>query len=398
MTQPEKTNTLRGQSMVMNDRRACLKTLAAIVGALVVPYGWSQDKSTKEVVLQAEQDELDSIAAYVQQFMGQYRVPSLSIAIARKGQFVYRNAFGLVDKENHISATAENLYRIASVTKPITSTAVFTLIEQKKLGLQDKVFGSEGVFQNDYGTNLPDSVRNITLYHLLTHTSGGWGNSKDDPMFLKSSKSMNHRELITWAIANQRQQYAPGTHYDYSNFGYCILGRVIEKLTGMTYSDYVQQNVLSKFGISDMRIAGDSRSDRVPLEAVYYDENGNDPYGMAVRRMDSHGGWLATPSDLVEFGMCVTGLKASARILNDETQQTMLTPSTVNPGYACGWAANAQPNWWHDGSLPGTSSILVRTHSGMCWSAVANARNNGISPALDQLMWRIVRAVPAWQA
>jgi len=173
---------------------------------------------------------------------------------------------------------------------------------------------------------------------------------------------------------------------------------VIEKLTGMTYSDYIQQNVLSKFGISDMRIAGDSRSDRVPLEAVYYDENGNDPYGMAVRRMDSHGGWLATPSDLVEFGMGVTGLKASARMLNDETLQTMLTPSTVNPGYACGWAANAQPNWWHDGSLPGTSSILVRTHSGMCWSAVANARNNGISPALDQLMWRIVRAVPAWQA
>ena len=76
----------------------------------------------------------------------------------------------------------------------------------------------------------------------------------------------------------------------------------------------------------------------------------------------------------------------------------MTTPTAANPGYACGWAVNKAPNWWHNGSLPGTSSILVRTASGLCWAALANARTQGIGPGLDQMMWKIAKAVPEWRA
>jgi len=379
-------------------RRSCLKALAALVGALAIPSIQAKDNATA-VVIQAEPKELDQIASLVQQFLTQFRVPSLSIAIARQGEFVYRNAFGLIDKENHRDASTESLYRIASISKPITSVAVFSLIEQGKINLHDHVFGPDGVLGNDYGTNLPDWVRIITVYHLLTHTAGGWSNNKNDPMFQRSGH-LNQHEFIAWILASpsQKLENEPGTNYAYSNFGYCILGRIIEKVSGLTYSDYVKQNVLAKCGISDMRIAGDKLADRSPSEAVYYDDSGHSPYNMDFRRMDSHGGWLASPTDLVEFAMRVTGLKAGEQILKEETVKTMMTPSTVNAGYACGWCVNNRPNWWHDGSLPGTSSILVRTASGLCWSAISNARNEGISPALDQLIWKIVRYVPAWQS
>ena len=76
----------------------------------------------------------------------------------------------------------------------------------------------------------------------------------------------------------------------------------------------------------------------------------------------------------------------------------MLTASAANEGYACGWCVNHVPNYWHNGSLPGTSTIMVRTASGMCWAAFANARGEGINPALDQMMWAVVKAVPAWRA
>ena len=76
----------------------------------------------------------------------------------------------------------------------------------------------------------------------------------------------------------------------------------------------------------------------------------------------------------------------------------MTTPTAANEHYACGWAVNKAPNWWHNGSLPGTSSILVRTASGLCWAALTNIRSEGIGPALDEMMWKIAKAVPAWGA
>jgi len=78
----------------------------------------------------------------------------------------------------------------------------------------------------------------------------------------------------------------------------------------------------------------------------------------------------------------------------------MTTPSPANPQYAKGWRVNRAGNWWHTGHLPGTSGILVRAHSGLCWAALLNTEHRGddIDRDLDQLMWRLARGVPAWRA
>jgi CubicO group peptidase (beta-lactamase class C family) len=239
-------------------------------------------------------------------------------------------------------------------------------------------------------------VKEITVHHLLTHTGGGWQNNRSDPMFLHPE--MGHHELIEWTLQHAPLTHAPGTHYAYSNFGYCVLGRVLEKITSLPYPEAVQREILSKCEINQMRISGNTAADRAKNEVAYYGPPEGAPYRMNVARMDSHGGWLATAADLVRFAMHVDGFATTRNILKRDTITAMTTPSRVNPEYACGWSVTPQPNWWHSGSLPGTSSIMVRTARGLCWAALANIRSAGIGPALDRLMWQIVRAVPAWKA
>jgi hypothetical protein len=114
--------------------------------------------------------------------------------------------------------------------------------------------------------------------------------------------------------------------------------------------------------------------------------------------MDSHGGWIARPRDLVQFLMRVGGYATPPSILGAQSIRTMTQASGANPGYAKGWAVNSFDNWWHTGSLPGTSSIAVRTHRGFCWAAFGNSRraNSPIDRDLDNLIWAMVREVKSW--
>jgi CubicO group peptidase (beta-lactamase class C family) len=112
---------------------------------------------------------------------------------------------------------------------------------------------------------------------------------------------MTAAQLITWTLDNRPLDHVPGTNYDYSNFGYCILGRVIEEITGQTYEQAVKTLVLTPIGITDMTIGGNTFAQKLPKEVTYYGQYGEDPYAMNVSRMDSHGGWIATAADLARF-------------------------------------------------------------------------------------------------
>ncbi len=390
-------------------RRSLIKNLAgaaatatlpiplAARAALFSPQGGNGDQLTGQ-----QRGEIGRIAAA---FKRQYSVPALSIAITRNGQFVLNRAFGSADRKDAELTDTSNVFRIASVTKPITSTTIFTLIEQGKLHLTDKVFGPGSILGDKYnpkGAYKP-YVTDITVDHLLTHTSGGWPNDNTDPMF--QHDGWDHDKLISWAIDALPVTNPPGTHYAYSNFGYCVLGRVIEQVTGQPYDAYVKANILSPCGITSMQIAANEMKHRAPNEVIYYGQYGEDPYKINVTRMDSHGGWIATPANLVQFLDHVTGAGGLQRLLKPETVRLMTTPTPASApaNYARGWAVrnNGNGNWWHNGSLPGSTTIMVRTATGLCWAALTNTRSqpsDEINNALDQMMWNIARSVPGWRA
>lgn len=335
---------------------------------------------------------VDSI---VNVFMQKYQVPGLSFAIAQNDSLKLVRSYGYADTTSKQLVQPEHRFRIASVSKPFTATAIMLLVEQGKLRLQDKVFGKGAVLGTKFG-KLPYKkwVADITIEQLLEHLGGGWGNDGNDPMFMHPE--MKQAQLLSFTLNTQPLSHRPGTNFEYSNFGYCILGRVIEKVSGMPYAQFVRKNVLEPSGIRSMEMGGNTFAERKANEVYYYDKDA-DPYTMDQRRMDSHGGWIATPTDLVKFLVRVDKFPQKTDILQPATLQAMYTAPSVSPYYAKGWAVNKVDNYWHSGSLPGQQSVAVRTHQGFCWALMVNTRKeDNFALDLDQLMWKIKSAIKKW--
>jgi CubicO group peptidase (beta-lactamase class C family) len=386
-------------------RRILLQNLLTSAAAITIPI------SARRVFAQPQYggsngQQRGEMGRIAQSFRQQFSVPASSVAISRNGQFVYDQAVGMGDRQHLTQVQQSSLFRIASVTKPITSVTIFSLIEQAKLNLSDKVFGPSGILGNKYGKPpYRQYITDITVDHLLTHTAGGWPDDAADPMM--RNLSWDQTKLITETIADVPLTNPPGTHWAYSNFGYCVLGRVIEHVTGQSYASYVQANVLVPCGISTMQIAANKESQRAANEVIYYGQYSEDPYKINITRMDSDSGWIASPTQLVQFLNHVAGAPGIPALLKPATIKLMTTPApaySAGPArYARGWMVsdNGAGNWWHNGSLPGSTTIMVRTATGMCWAALTNTRtepSNEIDTALDQMMWSMVRVVPAWSA
>ena len=370
---------------------------AAPAALLSPPLAFAQPVVGADGASEPTAAERGAMAQLARAFMQKYDVPGLSIAIGRGGKIAYRGAFGEADREQRETLTPAHLFRIASISKTLTSVAIFVLIEQGRLRLSDRVFGPGAILGIDYGRpREPSQVGQITVDHLLTHTAGGWSNDRTDPMF--SNPDLNQAQLIEWTLRNRPLEHVPGQFMAYSNFGYCVLGRVIERVTGETYARHVGAAVLARCGVSDMAIAGNTLAERRHGEVRYYGLR-DSPYGMNVTRMDSHGGWIARPEDVVRLFMHVSGFAQPPNILRPETIATMTTDSPAKLHYAKGWYVNEAGNWWHTGSLPGTATIAVRTHSGFCWAVFLNTRQkeSTLHRDLDNLAWQMARQVKTWR-
>lgn len=392
-------DTRSGQN---SSRRTFLRSSMLACGsaglALTVPAS-VRSASMPSALQEAGQDKQPTIDALMLGYMQRYRVPGASLAFMRGGQSLFASGYGMANSSKHTAVSTASRFRIASDSKAFTAAAVLLLIEQGRIQLTSTIFGKTGLLP-EYPTVDPhrDWQESITIHDLLTHTGGGWRNEHDDPMF--EMPDLNQRDLIAWTLRTHPLEYAPGAHYAYSNFGYCVLGRVLEKVTGDAYSDVVKESVLRPIGITDMQI-GTNRT--APDEVRYYPiPGGADPYAMPIARMDSHGGWLATPGDLATFmdALFASHDKPGRKdLLSPASLRVMTSGTMANPGYGCGLLLNRAGNVWHNGSLPGTSSLMVHTHSGLSWAVILNLLDQGsdMLAELDKLMWSMARSVPGWQ-
>ena len=392
---------------IVFSRRAVIKNLAltSAVSTLGLPALKTLAQNRYGGSTGQQRGEMGRLAG---QFRQQFRVPATSIAISRNGQFVFDQA---VEMAGHLTtrpeATQDSLFRIASVTKPITSVTIFSLIEQGRLKLTDKVFGPSGVLGVKYGKPpYKPYVADITVDHLLTHTAGGWPNDDTDPMM--HNDGWDHTKLITETIANLPLTNPPGTHWAYSNFGYCILGRVIEQVTAQPYDAYVKANILAPCGISTMQIAANKESQRAPNEVVYIGQYSEDPYKLNVTRMDSHGGWIASSTQLVQFLNHVAGAPGIPALLKPETIKMMTTPAPAYPPGDARYAPEAgrfattapAPGGITEASRapPPSWSVPQPAFAGLAFAIPAPNPPDQINTALDQLMWNMVHTVPSWGA
>lgn len=339
-------------------------------------------------------DEADRqfIDETIKQFMQRYNIPGLSIAIAKQEEILFAKGYGFADTSKKVPVNIAHQFRIASLSKPITAVAIMKLMEEGELKLDDKIFGKGGILDSRFPTK-NKLLHQITIRHLLEHTAGkNWTNDGGDPMF--QDYKLSQANLIRKTLKENPITTAPGKHYAYSNFGYCLLGRVIEELSGISYESYVRKTLFKEIGTNSFSIANKKTSNSA-FQVRYISDTEESPYSFAVKRMDSHGGWIANAIDLVKFIMSVDG--RGKDILSQEGIKIMTTPSKHNKNYALGWNVNQYNNWWHMGSLPGTASIMVRTENGYSWAVLLNKRSEDsiFMGELDKLTWNLIGGIKA---
>jgi CubicO group peptidase (beta-lactamase class C family) len=361
-----------------------------------------------------------------------------SLAVARNGRLLYARGYGIADPASQAPVETDSIFRIASISKPITSLAILQLVDQGKLQLDDRIFEVLDLSKRYPDRKIVDDRwRKITLEQLLWH-AGGFDRGKGfDPMFahrlisfaLKIKNPPSADQIIEYMLGIPLN-FDPGTSYAYSNFGYCLLGRAIEAVSGMPYQDYVQQKVLAPLGIVGMKQGRTLLEQRWPNEVVYQSGPANKrsvfdsksdkrvapAYGsFYLEPMDSHGAWLASAKDLVRFASAL-GPQASRNPLSAPSQQSVFAPPAAPIArdalgklkavyYAMGWQVRPQSkgnsmNAWHSGSLPGTSTILVRRHDGYVWAVLFNGRDHksgkNLASVIDAKMHQTVDQIAKW--
>ncbi|MCC2667636.1 MAG: beta-lactamase, partial [Armatimonadetes bacterium] len=205
-------------------------------------------------------------------FMQTRGVPGGALAVVKDGRLVYAKGYGWADRDRQEKVQADSLFRIASISKPVTAVAVLKLVEQGKLRLSDRAFDLVRLAPVlPAGKTQDRRLAGITIRQLLEH-SGGWDRDKSfDPMFRPTliaetvgAPAPAGPEAVIRYMLGQPLDFDPGTRFAYSNFGYCVLGRVIEKVSGMPYEEYVRKNVLAPAKITTMRIGATLESGRAP--------------------------------------------------------------------------------------------------------------------------------------
>jgi len=365
-------------------------------------------------------------------FIADQQLPGAQLAVSKDQRLMYARGFGLADRQQLRAVQPTDLFRIASVSKPITAVAILQLVERRAISLETNVW-------QQLGLAAPADARwkRVTIRHLLQHT-GGWDREMSfDPMFevnriakaFKLARPATPQEVIDFMLT-QPLDFDPGGRHVYSNFGYCVLGRVIERVAGDGYEQYVQQHVLGPLDIRRMRLGRTAIAQRAPSEVTYYVDRSHSgaavsgttragvplPYGAwSLEAMDSHGGWLASAPDLVRFA-CAFDVPATCKILRPASITTMFARPEGPAGfdasgkpkqvyYACGWLVRSlgrgdRINTWHTGHLDGTSTLLVRRHDGRNWSVLFNAHSTPdgqrVADKIDPLLHRAADQVTRW--
>ncbi len=344
-------------------------------------------------------------------FMRKHAIPGGAVAVMRDGKLIYARGFGYADVENKTPVQPDALFRIASVSKPITSAAILKLVEEGKLKLDDRVAPFIAHLTPAPGATVDPRWEQITIRHLLNH-AGGWDRTKPNGGFdpidrpaiaaaAVNAPAPASAETLVRYMKGMPLDFDPGEKFAYSNFGYIVLGRVIERVSGMPYAEYVRARVLQPVGANRTQQGRSRMRDALADEVKYYwpgagvnappvpsvfPGEGMVPFnygGFHLEAGDASGAWVSSTVDLLRFLGGVDGRANRPDILGPGLVAEMTgSGAAVCPDGACYYAAGwfvrptqGDANWWHGGTLPGTTAMLVRTHHNFSLVGLFNTRS-----------------------
>ena len=329
----------------------------------------------------------------VKDYMTAWGLKGVSLSVMRNDSLLYSKGYGWADDKEPMEPG--HIMRMASVSKLITAVGIMILQERGQLTLKDQVFGPGGILDDSlYNAVIADTLYSkITVEDLLRH-KGGFSKKGGDPMFSTRWIMMqNHwkeiptKEQLTKVQLSRPLNFEPGTWQEYSNYGYLALSMVIEKLSGMSYEDFIQENVLIPAGCVSFKIAGNYYADKHPGEVRYYVQKDDEPAeefnnsgrkvprcygGNNVTGLLGAGAWVGSTPELALLVASIDGKPEVPDIISKESVAAMteyFDPDT----YSLGWN-DTKPTgeWTRTGTFAGTSALVKYFPDGECWVFISN--------------------------
>lgn len=300
-------------------------------------------------IARAQTDKVDD---FIKAEMQKQKVPGLSVAVVRNGEIIKAKGYGFANVELTVAATPETIYQSGSVGKQFTSTAVMMLVEEGKIGLDDKI--------SKHFAGVPENWSNITVRNLLTHTAG----TADYPKDFNFRQDYTEDELLKKAQALP-VAFAPGEKWRYSNIGYATLGILISKVSGKFYGDFLQERIFKPLGMSTARII--TEADIVPNRAAGYrmpkGELKNQEWVSPTMNTTADGSIYLTVLDMAKWDAALY----TEKLLRKFSLDQMWTPVKLNNGntrpYGFGWAfdeVRGHKIIEHGGAWQGFTSHIAR--------------------------------------
>jgi serine beta-lactamase-like protein LACTB, mitochondrial len=367
---------MKGLNMVVT-RRILLSFPAA---------AWAQEAASRWTP-----EKANAVRQTIEAEMVKRKIPGLTIAVAHRDRVVWEEAFGLADLENSTPVKTNSRFRLASLSKPLTAVAVLHLVEQKKIALDAEI--------RTYVDAFPAKAQPVTVRQLLGHL-GGVRSYRD-----REIESTRHYDDVFTPLsifANDPLIQQPGTKYSYTTYGYNLLGAAVQHASGMSYVDYVRQNVLTPagmklvvpddhFAIVEGRVRGYlRRKDGSVVNAALADTSNKIPGG----------GWLGTAGDMAAFAIAFRQCKLTSRETVTLMLRTQRTVTGVPTGYGMGWQIfrYADPKIapekrivGHTGSQPGTNTFLGMTMDAAWTVALLTNLEGGTPQTIAEPVFEILR-------
>lgn len=300
--------------------------------------------------------------------------PGASVLIAKDNKVIYRKAFGMSNLELKVKMEPENVLQLASITKQFTSVSILILMEQGKLSLQDPL--------SKYIADFPRG-NEITLHHLLNHTSGIKSYTNLPEFRAKTRLDMTPEEIIS-SFKNLPLEFNPNEKYDYSNSGYVLLGYIIEKLSGKSYEDFIQKNIFDKLGMKNSYYANTYKI--IPNKAngyQLYEGNYENAEYMSPTIPYAAGSLLSTVDDMFLWHKAIH----QNTLISEKTKQMAFTNHTLTNGkhsnYGYGWFLNeiaGTTTLEHSGGINGFTTSGIYIPEGNIYSIVLTNLDDGKGP------------------
>ncbi len=308
--------------------------------------------SLASVLLVSPVVHADQVDKYLKSQMQQHRIPGLTLKIIRNGKTIKTAAYGFANLELNVPAKPETVFEIGSITKQFTAAGILLLAQEGKLSVNDNI--------SKYLKDTPASWANVTIRHLLTHTSG-----------IKSYTGLDGFELwrhltqeqFIQAIGKEPMDFQPGDSWKYCNTGFNLLGYIIENVSGKNYWDFMSERIFQPLGMS-------ATTNRLPSLIIPNRASGYEQLNHIWINRDSNltdvfsaGAIATTVGDLAKWNAALDG----DRLLNAASKEQMWTPVKLNngqtPKYGFGWfldTVEGHRNIGHGGSTSGFSASIQR--------------------------------------